>query len=204
MIKNIVFDMGNVLVGYDADIVCRHFIKDDQERERVKTAVFVSPEWIMLDMGVMEERDAIEKMTSRLSSEQEKEAARQCFDHWHEYNMWGINEMRSVIEDLKAKGYKIYLCSNASVRLLECYRDLIPGIELFDGVLFSAPEKCLKPQKEIYERLFEKFHLKPEECFFIDDLPLNIDGAAACGMKGYCHDGDVEKLKRELDRVLSL
>ncbi|RGY99900.1 HAD family phosphatase [Clostridium sp. AM58-1XD] len=203
MIKNIVFDMGNVLVGYDAEIVCRHFIEDEEERARVKTAVFVSPEWVMLDMGVMKEEDAIEKMVSRLSSEHEKEMARQCFAHWHEYNMWGIDGMGSLIQELKANGYGIYLCSNASVRLLECYQDIIPGIELFDGVLFSAPEKCMKPQKEFYERLFERFDIKAEESFFIDDLQLNIDGAAACGMKGYCHtDADAAKLRKVLESAL--
>ncbi len=199
MIRNIVFDMGNVLVGYDADRVCRKFVEDPEARERIRTAVFVSPEWVFLDMGVMEEGSALEKMVSRLSSEKEREEARQCFLHWHEYNMWPVEGMAELIADLKEKGYGIYLCSNASVRLLECYKKVIPGIRHFDGVLFSAPEKCMKPQKEIYERLFERFRLKPEECFFIDDLQLNIDGAAACGMKGYCFaDGDMEKLKEVL------
>ena len=59
---------------------------------------------------------------------------------------------------------------------------MIPAIDCFDGILFSAEEKCVKPQKEIYLRLFEKFSLKPEECFFIDDLDLNIQGAKNCGM----------------------
>ena len=75
-----------------------------------------------------------------------------------------------------------------------CYQELLPEVDSFDGILFSAEEKLLKPQKEIYERLFEKFNIKPEESYFIDDLQLNIDGAAACGMKGYCFaDGNVEK-----------
>ena len=65
-----------------------------------------------------------------------------------------------------------------------------------------SEEKLLKPQKEIYERLFEKFNIKPEECYFIDDLQLNIDGAAACGMKGYCFaDGNVEKLQKALENL---
>lgn len=49
MIKNIVFDMGNVLVDYTADGVCRHFIEDPETRKKVSTSVFVSPEWILLD-----------------------------------------------------------------------------------------------------------------------------------------------------------
>ena len=60
----------------------------------------------------------------------------------------------------------------------------------------------LKPEKRIYQRLFDKFGLKPEECLFVDDLARNIEGAEAAGMQGYCHaDGDAAKL---LDHLLNL
>ena len=61
MIKNIVFDMGNVLVDYIADGVCRHFIEDQETRKKVSTSIFVSPEWILLDLGVMPEDMALKK-----------------------------------------------------------------------------------------------------------------------------------------------
>lgn len=198
MIKNIVFDMGKVLVGYDAMRVCEHYIENMHDRKRVCTAIFVSPEWLLMDMGVIPEEMAFAKICERLP-ERLHEPARLCFDHWQEYCMYSIEEMGTVVRDLKEQGYGIYLCSNASIRLLDCYQDVIPGIEYFDGILFSAAEKCIKPQREIYERLFSKFGLKPEECFFIDDLQLNIDGAKACGMDGYCFaDGDIGKLKAVL------
>ena len=55
------------------------------------------------------------------------------------------------------------------------------------------------PQKELYQHLYARFHLEPQECFFIDDLPVNIEGAAKTGMDGYCFaDGDVEKLRQRL------
>ena len=115
--------------------------------------------------------------------------------------MWPMESMGELVRELKAMGYGIYLCSNASERLLECYR-IIPGIECFDGILFSAEVKCVKPQKEMYQHLFERFHLKPEECFFIDDVMLNIEGARACGMDGYCFaDGDEAALRAALKRL---
>ncbi len=61
MIKNIVFDMGNVLVDYIADGVCRHFIEDQETRKKVSTSIFVSPEWILLDLGVMPEDMALKR-----------------------------------------------------------------------------------------------------------------------------------------------
>lgn len=200
MIKDLVFDMGKVLVGYTADAVACHFIQDEAERREVTASVFVSPEWLMLDMGVISEEEGLRRMKARLESGHAKEMAELCFRHWHEYNMYPIEEMGALVREMKERGFGIYLCSNASVRLLSCYRQVIPAIDCFDGVLFSAEERCIKPQKEIYERLFSRFSLKPEECFFIDDLELNIQGAEACGMKGYCFaDGDVERLKKTLE-----
>ncbi len=61
--------------------------------------------------------------------------------------------MEDVVRWLKSMGYGIYLCSNASVRLLSCYKDVLPAVECFDGILFSADVLCLKPQKEIYGHL---------------------------------------------------
>ena len=172
MIKNIVFDMGKVLVNYDSFRASRHFAADEREMEAVNTSVFVSPEWLMLDMGVITEEEALRRMQDRLPQGRAREAAALCLEHWHEYCMWPVEGMESLV---------------------------IPGIRLFDGVLFSAEVKCIKPQREIYLHLFDRFRLKPEECFFIDDQLLNIEGAKACGMEGYCFaDGDVEKLRQVL------
>lgn len=198
MIKNIVFDMGKVLVGYDAMRVCEHYIADEHDRKRVCTAVFVSPEWIQLDMGVLPEETAVKQICARLP-ERLHEAVRLCMGDWHKFCMWTITEMEPLVRRLKAEGYGIYLCSNAAIRLLDCYRNVIPAADCFDGFLFSAEVKCIKPQKEMYYHLFERFGLKPEECFFIDDLQLNIDGAKLCGMDGYCFgDGDIGKLEKVL------
>ncbi len=198
MIKNIVFDMGKVLVGYDAMRVCEHHIRDEHDRKRVCTAVFVSPEWIQLDMGLLPEEQAIRQMCSRLP-ERLHEAVRNCMRDWHTYCMYTMTEMEPLIRGLKAEGYGIYLCSNASMRLLTCYKDVIPAVDCFDGLLFSAEVKCIKPQKEMYQHLFDRFGLRPEECFFIDDIELNIVGARECGMDGYCFaDGDPDRLKKVL------
>lgn len=203
MIKNLVFDMGNVLVAYDDNRVCRQFMEEGtEEYERVRMAVFGSQEWVLLDMGVITEEEGLDRMKKRLSSDREKELAEQCFRHWHEFCMWTIEGTEELIRSLKEKGFGIYLCSNASVRLRSCYREYIPAADCFDGILFSAEEKLLKPQKEIYLRLFEKYGLKPEECFFVDDLQNNIEGAQACGMKGYCHkDRNTDRLSAILENL---
>ena len=202
MIRNLVFDMGNVLVYYDSRRASRAFAADEAEMELVNTAVFISPEWIMLDMGVISDEEALRRIQARLPQGHAREAARLCMEHWHEYCMWPVPGMEELVTDLKNQGYRLYLCSNASLRMLDCYQDTIPGIRLFDGVLFSAEVKCVKPQKEMYDHLFRRFGLKPEECFFVDDLPANIQAARECGMDGYCFgDGDVMRLREILKEL---
>ena len=141
-------------------------------------------------------------MCARLP-ERLQEAAKQCFAHWPEYCMWKIDAMETLVRELRAKGYGLYICSNASIRLPSVCMDVIPAAECFDGMLFSAEIKYLKPQKEMYEHLFRRFGLKPEECYFIDDLPMNIEGAKACGMDGHCFaDGSVENLRKDLEDMV--
>lgn len=195
MIKNIVFDMGKVLVGYDPMLVCRQFIEEKEDQITVCNALFSSAEWILLDMGLISEEEALKRINKRIP-ERLFEKMSQCMNHWPDYCMWPIEGMGDVVRDLKEKGYGIYLCSNASMRLPQIYKKVIPGIGYFDGVIFSAAEKCIKPQRQIYEILFSRFNLDPTECFFVDDMQMNIDGAKECGMAGYCfEDGDIEKLK---------
>ncbi len=204
MIRNIVFDMGKVLVSYDPLLVCRQCMTDEEEIQRVNTSVFVSPEWLLLDMGLISEEDALGKMQARLPEGHAREAARFCLEHWHEYCMWEVPGMRELVYELKDQGYGIYLCSNASLRMLRCCQQVIPAIEVFDGVLFSAEVECMKPQKEMYQHLYSRFDLKPEECFFIDDVPANIQGARKTGMDGYCFvDGDIGRLKEHLQKLLN-
>ena len=101
MIKNIVFDMGNVLVAYDGRKVCKHYIKNKKDRKRVFTAIFQSPEWVYLDMGVMPEEQALDQMCARLPKRLH-EAARLCMRDWHLYNidhLFHITKLRKFHTD---------------------------------------------------------------------------------------------------------
>ena len=123
--------------------------------------------------------------------------AEELITEWWRQPMRPVDGMAELIAQLKCKGYGIYLLSNAGLPLRQYFR-WIPGASYFDGLMVSAEEKMLKPHYEIYHALFERFSLKPEECFFIDDNPVNIEGAACCGMAGTVFKGDITRLKREL------
>ncbi len=196
--QNYVFDMGKVLIDYDIDNVIRKYTSDPNIIREVELITFESGEWIQLDAGLMSEEEGLEEMLRHASSDEVREITRQSFWNWHKYNMRPKVGMAELLVDLKQRGKKIYVLSNASIRLESCYKDYMPRPDLFDGVLFSASVKYIKPQKRIYEIFFEQFSLKPEECYFIDDRKGNIVGSREVGMEGYVFDGDVEKLKQTI------
>lgn len=182
--KNILFDMGNVLVTYNPEWVIRHYTEDEELIREVKNIVFHSQEWLLLDAGLIEEEKAERNWMERLSSDKAREIAHLSFQNWHLYNMKVIPGTAEMIRALKENGKEIYLLSNASLRLLSIYKEVIPAVECFSGIFYSAAHKCVKPQDIIYERFLKEYSLKPSDCFFIDDLEENISAAKAVGISG--------------------
>lgn len=182
--KNILFDMGNVLVTYNPEWVIRHYTEDEELIREVKNIVFNSQEWFLLDAGLIEEEKAERNWMERLSSDKARELAHLSFQNWHLYNMKVIPGTAEMIRALKENGKEIYLLSNASMRLLSIYKEVIPAVECFSGIFYSAVHKCVKPQDIIYERFLKEYSLKPSDCFFIDDLEENISAAKAVGISG--------------------
>ena len=182
--KNILFDMGNILVTYNPEWVIRHYAEDEELIREIKNIVFNSQEWFLLDAGLIEEEKAERNWMERLSSDKARELAHLSFQNWHLYNMKVIPGTAEMIRALKENGKEIYLLSNASMRLLSIYKEVIPAVECFSGIFYSAAHKCVKPQDIIYERFLKEYSLNPADCFFIDDLEENISAAKAVGISG--------------------
>lgn len=198
--KNILLDMGRVLLNYDAYLSIRQFTDDPEISREIYLVVFRSTEWTMLDTGLVSEEEAMEAMRRHCSSEKVWAVAKKAFLHWHEYNMIPIPHMDEVVRDLKRAGHKVYVLSNAGIRLAvhDNWRKLLPVPDLYDGVFFSASYGYIKPQHKIYELFLNKYQLSPEDCFFIDDLERNIRAGRECGIEGYVFDGDIPKLRKVL------
>ena len=196
MIRNIVFDMGQVLIRWRPEEILEHFDLTGEEKTMLLQELFRSPEWIAQDHGIITEADMIARVNARLP-ETLHGTVGEVIKAWYVWHLTPMPGMAALVRELKEKGYGIYLLSNASTAL-RGYFPRIPGSEYFDGLMVSAEEKLLKPQHEIYERLYERFGLVPEQCVFIDDSPANIEGAMLTGMQGIVFRGDTERLRREL------
>ena len=195
MIKNILFDMGNVLIRFDRKMFLDRLDVSEADKTMLLREVFANVEWAEMDRGTKTEATALKSMCKRLP--QRLHAAAEIMTlHWDE-PLIPIDGMYELVEELKEKGYGIYLLSNASVRQ-HVYWPRIPASRFFDGTLISADVHVMKPQPEIYNLCLEKFDLKAEESFFIDDVAANIEGALHCGMQGAVFFWDVSRLRREL------
>ncbi len=195
MIKNIIFDMGGVLIDYNPEKTL-YGLFDRQTADILLREIFRNPIWADKDRGIISPEEIMAQKRDAIPAEVFEKVS-EMVDNFYPY-MPPFEKMHGLVKQLKENGYGIYLLSNASSDFHERRKD-IPALALFDGVVVSADYKLLKPEKEIYLTLFEKFGLKPEECFFIDDVQANIDGAKMAGMDGHCYaHGDVEILKKAL------
>jgi len=198
MIKNVIFDFGNVLLEWNEDKIVNNFSNNKEEQEILKEVIFKSDEWSKLDNGSMNYQDAIllfkEKLPINL-----KNRVEEIMSTW--YKKMQINEeLCNLIKKLKENNYKIYALSNTHVPVYEYVKNLEIG-KYFDGFLISAIENMMKPNEDIYYRLFEKFELVPQECFFIDDSERNIAAGRKCGMEGHIFNiKDFQKLIEELNK----
>ena len=199
MIKNIVFDMGRVLIDWDPEVIVAREKLNAEDSRLLLREVFQCAEWAAMDHGWMSADEGCGRICRRLP-ERLHENARHCVYDWWKAPLDPIDGMAELVREVKALGYGVYLLSNATSTLHQ-YFHRIPGSECFDGLIVSADVKMLKPQHEIYEELYRQFSLDPKECFFIDDSILNVDGAWLSGMQATVFLNDMPRLRRELNEA---
>lgn len=195
MTKNIIFDMGNVLMRFDPPYFLAKLGISGEDADLLTRNVFRSVEWVMTDRGFLREERALFRMCQRLPQRLHA-AAEQLVLHWDE-PILPMPGMEPLLRDLKAAGYGLYLLSNAGFRQ-PTYWPRIPGSQFFGGTYISAEHGLMKPQVEIYRDMLQTFDLDPMECLFIDDAPANIEGASLCDIPGIVFHGSAALLRQEL------
>ena len=196
MIKNIIFDFGNVLGWTLADQTVATYVEDDAERKLIRKAVFDPKDWDCLNRGTLTDEEMFEKICTQLPEALHQDACT-VYDNWTN-TATPVLGMSRLVRELKEEGYRLYLLSNATKTFAERCR-MIPWIDAvlsqFDGLVFSALVGMAKPDREIYQYVLDTYSLQAEECLFVDDYQENIDGAKEIGILGYRFEGNAKQLK---------
>lgn len=200
MIRNIVWDMGDVLAEFNVQNILDRLPIPKEHQKAILEAVFHTPDWIRFDAGDIGSAEEMAALCrARVDKSLWDEVDRAVF-HWYECTMEPIKETEELVRKLKKAGYRQYVLSNVNV-MVDCYKDTIPAFGLMDGLFFSAFYKMMKPEGRIYQELLSKYGLKAEESVFIDDNYVNIAGALIQHMKGIVFNGDIKTLEEELKKL---
>ncbi|MBY0281270.1 MAG: HAD family phosphatase [Alphaproteobacteria bacterium] len=181
MIKNIVFDIGNVLVKWaPLDTVNKVFPHHPNTFE-LNQKIFKSPTWMDLNRGKMSEKEAVQIYNQELGISISE------LENLMDQAKQGLTPIKGSFELLQAlydKGYAIYSITDNVHEIVHFLKQKYTFFDKFIGASISADLGVLKPNEEIYRYLLNTYHLKAEECVFIDDLFINIEGAKKVGMNG--------------------
>ena len=203
MIKNIIFDLGNVVLGFN----CFQAIKDNCKEgdfDKFADLIFKSDTWKEYDNGEYTKDTVTEEFLSKVSSIEDKEVIKKVMDNWTNNTYLPTYEvMTDFIKTVRDAGYKTFILSNTPFEVPELLkkRDLL---KLFDGVIYSCDLHISKPDLGIYKELLNKYNLVAEECIFLDDRQDNIEAANSIGIHGIVyehdnHDKIVSQMKEEYD-----
>jgi epoxide hydrolase-like predicted phosphatase len=189
MVKNIIFDLGNVLISFKPS---EYFDKNNYPetiKATILSDIFGSEEWLMLDNGEITTVDAIDSIAKRSSLKREEIA--------HIFNLrtdllFPLDPNVRLLPELKKRGFKLYYLSNFPLDIFDEVKSGYFFFKYFDGGLISAEAKFSKPDPTIYKILFYKYSLVAEECLFIDDNEDNVRAAESLGMKAIVTHGSLE------------
>lgn len=195
MLKNVIFDMGNVLLSYDPEIPLNLYCSSAKARDIIRRELFQGPEWIQGDYGYISNAQRYEPVSRRIPEEFHGQL-KKCVDGW-DICMKPVPGALDFCRYAKDKGLGIYVLSNADNSFHE-YFPRFAEESFFDGVMVSSDVHMIKPEKRIYEHFLNTFQLASGECLFIDDRPENVEGAGAAGIHGYVFTGDFEELKKRI------
>lgn len=194
MIKNIVFDFGQVLINFQPEAYLRRLFPEQCQIGLVQKAVFGSPEWVMLDRGVIDQTEAKLRLTNQHPHLKEEISA--AFADWF-MMLTPIEDNVQLLARIKEQGYGLYAISNFHEAAFEYIQARYDWLGLFDGMILSYQHHVLKPEPQIYRELLNRYQLEGHECLFIDDVAANIEGALRMGIEAILYQSP-EQLRSDL------
>ena len=199
MIKNVIFDLGQVLYRFEPLELSGEYTEDESVSRLLSEVVFDRLYWDRLDLGTIEDEELIELACERLPQELHALARKTYYNCFH--NMPKVPGMQDVITRVKKAGRRVFLLSNISKHFSRHSADF-DLLSEFEFCVFSADIGMVKPSREIFEYILNKAGINAEETLFIDDSEKNLRGAELLGIHTYLFDGNAEKLSEYLEKEI--
>lgn len=208
MIKNIIFDLGNVIIQNPTLNTVKEFFKEDKDAIIFNEYIFKSKFWEMMDLGKITNSEIADVIIKQnLVELNNYDEVRNFMHNWFE--KCNVNkDTMEIAKKLKENGYNIYILSNMAKETFEYFSSKYEIFNIIDGVVVSGYEGIKKPNPKIFEVLLDKYSLVAEECLLIDDDDTNrtLEVANFIGIKGRRvkpnDSNDVKKLLIENDIIL--
>jgi 2-haloacid dehalogenase len=193
----VVFDVGNVLYGWDPDSFLVRQIADDEARMRFIEDVGLWQWHETLDGG-RDFREAADELSEKFPAYADLISA--WGDRFGETISDPIPGVHSVVEELDARGVPLFAITNFSADFWPPFFEKERAFfARFRDIVVSGEVKLLKPDPAIYFLALHRFGLKPAEALFIDDREINVEGARAVGMQAHLFV-DADDLRARLVR----
>lgn len=198
MIKNIIFDIGEVLVDFTYREHFANLGYGEDMIERLIRATIFNPSWSEYDLGLLPNEEVVQLF---INSDAEIESdIRRSTENYHD-----LVKMRDFaipwVKELKNRGFQVFFLSNYFEKLIRENPEALSFREYMDGGVFSCHIHAVKPKPAIYEHLLNKYHLKAEESVFFDDREVNVNAANALGIHGIIFSS-YKQAREDLDRLI--
>ena len=194
MIKNLVFDLGNVLIEWNSEKILTYFEPEKERRQVLRQAIFESGVWHQTDKGELSLKEACEEVLTQLDASYHS-AIKNIFYHWYEV-VYVYSDLQERIRLWVAQDYRIYILSTTCEIFYHIEKaGLLPIYSLLSGYILSSEVGVIKPEAEIYHKLLKKYGLDPVESVFIDDIQANLDTAAELGFETILSTSETENIR---------
>ena len=196
-IKNIIFDLGGVLIDWNPLYVYNKLIPDKEKRDYFFNNICTHDWNIQQDAGT----PFVEATRMKVAEFPEwKEYIEAFYGRWEE--MLGeqidgtVKILKSCIDD---ENLHVYALTNWSAETFPITLDKFDFLHWFEGIVVSGVEKMIKPNQEIYDLILNRYGLVAEESIFIDDNLDNVNAANELGINAI-HYKNPEDLLKALSR----
>jgi putative hydrolase of the HAD superfamily len=199
MVKNVIFDLGGVVLEWNPDRILAGFYADPEMRAIMKTALFLHPDWLELDRGTLSEADLLARAAGRTG----RPAAELngLFDAIRE-SLHTKPDTVALLEKLSARKVPLYCLSNISSDMFAYLRARHSFWGASRGIVISGDIRMTKPEAQIFEFLLQRYGLVAAQTAFVDDNAPNIEAARELGIHSVWFK-NAQQCELELEKLLA-